>query len=133
MRRQLRIAMGGLGDVEDPPPQTRPVWFVRHRTEPKIDRPAELVLEGGTTVTAAAAGQALNDTRVIDRNRVHALKLAALERMWTGFGGDPRFDAFAAEQGTALWQYAVYCALAERHGSGWSEWPSEHRRFDSPG
>ena len=25
MRRQLRIAMGGLGDVEDPPPQTRPV------------------------------------------------------------------------------------------------------------
>src|SRR5437763_10245260 len=53
MRRQLRIAMGGLGDVEDPPPQTRPVWFVRHRTEPKIDRPAELVLEDGTTVTAA--------------------------------------------------------------------------------
>ena len=29
-RRRLRVAMGGLADVDDPPPAGRPVWFVRH-------------------------------------------------------------------------------------------------------
>ncbi len=53
MRRQLRMAMGGLGDVDDPPPQTRPVWFVREGSAPAIQRPARLVLEDGTEVDAA--------------------------------------------------------------------------------
>src|SRR4051794_9084729 len=52
VRRRLRVAMGGLADVADPPPHTRPVWFVRHGRTPPIDRPAELVLEDGTTSTA---------------------------------------------------------------------------------
>ena len=262
VRRQLRVAMGGLGDVEDPPPQTRPVWFVRHGTGPRIDRPAELVLEDGTHVKAverlprdlplgyhdlhpddggattrlivsperchvrdggrswgwaaqlyatrssaswgigdfadlrtlarwsaqlgagyvalnpihaarsvpdpepspyfpssrrfrdplylriedvpgfdpsdqtlsdaARAGRKLNDSRVIDRRRVHALKRTALERLWETFDGDTRFDAYVDDQGNALRQYAIYCTLAEEHGSGWSAWPSEHRRADSP-
>ena len=41
-----------LGDVEDPPPRSRPVWFVRQGTDPAIDRPAELVLEDGTRLEA---------------------------------------------------------------------------------
>src|SRR5258708_17320022 len=53
-RRALRLAMGGLADVADPPPATRPVWFVRHGHTPAIDRPAELVLEDGTRLTATA-------------------------------------------------------------------------------
>jgi 4-alpha-glucanotransferase len=263
IRRQLRVAMGGLGDVEDPPPYARPVWFVRHGTAPSILRPAELVLEDGTRVNAsdrlprdlplgyhdllpndggattrlivtpdrchvaevdrswgwtvqlyatrssaswgigdlgdlrtlakwsaqlgagylainplhaprpladpepspyfpssrrfrnplylriedipgfdrrdpmlceaAAAGRALNGSRVIYRNHVHALKLNALERLWSDFEGDPRFEAYVGEQGSGLRQYAIYCALAERYGSGWSDWPSEHRRADGPG
>jgi 4-alpha-glucanotransferase len=263
VRRQLRIAMGGLGDVEDPPPQTRPVWFVRHGAAPAIERPAELVLEDGTTVQAvdrlprelplgyhellpsdggpatrlivaparchlsprerswgwavqlyaarsenswgigdlgdlrtmarwsaglgagyvavnplhaprpladpepspyfpstrrfcnplylrieevpgfdpadpalaevAAAGRALNGSRVVYRNHVHALKLFALDRLWGAFEGDARFDAYVAEQGGALRQYATYCALAEKHDSGWTSWPSEHRRADGAG
>lgn len=51
-RRALRVAMGGLADADDPPPRGHPVWFVRHGTGPAIERPAELVLEDGTTVTA---------------------------------------------------------------------------------
>ena len=262
MRRQLRVAMGGLGDVEDPPPRTRPVWFVRYGSAPPIDRPAELVLEDGTRLTAheqlppdlplgyhellpndggpttrlivtpdrchlgsrerawgwavqlyaarssaswgigdlgdlralakwsaglgagflgvnplhasrpvpdtesspyfpssrrfrnplylriedvpgfsdadpvlsdaAAAGRALNASRVIDRGHVHVQKLRALEQLWSFFDGHAAFDAYVAEHATALEQYAVYCTLAELHGSGWSEWPSEHRRCDSP-
>jgi 4-alpha-glucanotransferase len=82
---------------------------------------------------AAAAGRALNGSRVIYRGHVHALKLAALEKLWQRFSGDPRFDAYVREQGNQLRQYATYCALSEEHGSGWSDWPSEHRRVDSPG
>jgi 4-alpha-glucanotransferase len=263
VRRQLRVAMGGLGDVEDPPPQTRPVWFVRYGTAPRIERPAELVLEDGTQVKAgnrlppdlplgyhdlhpddggattrlivtpdrchvvdgerawgwtiqlyatrssaswgigdlgdlralarwsagtgagyvavnplhaprlhpepepspyypssrrfrnplylrieeidgfdltdqalsdaAAAGTRLNDSRLIDRGQVYALKLAALERLWEGFDRDARLDAYVDEQGDALRQFAIYCTLAEEHSSGWSAWPSQYRRADSPG
>jgi 4-alpha-glucanotransferase len=74
----------------------------------------------------------LNDSRVIDRRRIHALKRTALERLWETFDGDTRFDAYVDDQGNALRQYAIYGTLAEEHGSGWSAWPSEHRRADSP-
>jgi 4-alpha-glucanotransferase len=262
-RRQLRVAMGGLGDVEDPPPQTRPVWFVRYGSAAQINRPAELELEDGTHLKAvdrlppdlplgyhdlhpddggattrlivtpdrchlgnrerswgwtvqlyatrsshswgigdladlqtlarwsadlgagyvavnplhaprpapdpepspyfpssrrfrnplylrieevpgfdpgdrvltdaAAAGRALNASRVIHRDQVQALKRGALDRLWASFDADARFDRYVDEQGVALRQYAIYCALAEAHGSGWSRWPSELRRVDSPG
>ncbi|MEY2452303.1 MAG: 4-alpha-glucanotransferase [Acidimicrobiaceae bacterium] len=261
-KRALRVAMGGLSDVADPPPATRPVWFVRYGSAPAIERPADLVLEDGTRVTATAAlppdlplgyhdllpndggpttrlivapdrchlpeglrtwgwsaqlyatrsraswgigdlgdlatlarwaaaggagvvginplhaaqpgpqqdpspyfpssrrfrnplylrvedvpgfsttdktlalaaeaGRSLNDNRIIDRDAVHALKLPALELLWNGFSDDAAFDAFLARGGSALRQFGVYCALAERHGGGWTEWPSEYRRPDSP-
>jgi 4-alpha-glucanotransferase len=50
--RALRVAMGGLADVADPPPASRPVWIVQHGTDPSIERPADLVLEDGTHVLA---------------------------------------------------------------------------------
>ena len=53
-QRSLRLAMGGLADVADPPPATRPVWFVRQGRTPTIERPADLVLEDGTRLSAAA-------------------------------------------------------------------------------
>ncbi|HEV3225490.1 MAG TPA: 4-alpha-glucanotransferase [Acidimicrobiales bacterium] len=53
-RRALRVAMGGLADVADPPPASRPVWFVRHGTAPMIERPADLVLEDGTALRATS-------------------------------------------------------------------------------
>jgi 4-alpha-glucanotransferase len=262
-RRALRVAMGGHADVADPPPRSRPVWFVRQGTAAAIERPARLVLEdgaelradarlptdlplgyhdlhpsdGGPTTrlivtpatctawdgpkrwgwtvqlyatrsqaswgigdladlhrlaawsaglgagflalnplhaplplaeqepspyfpssrrfrnplylrieeipgvpdddpdlaAAGAAARARNADRAIDRDRIHALKLAALEGVWATFGGDARFDRYVAEQGSALHQYAVFCALAEHHGAGWTSWPGEHRRPDSPG
>ena len=261
-RRALRVAMGGLRDVADPPPASRPVWFVRRGTTPAIERPAELELEDGTRITAATAlppdlplgyhdllpsdggpttrlivapdrchlpdglrtwgwsaqlyaarsraswgigdlgdlamlarwsaglgagvlginplhaaqpgkqqdpspyfpssrrfrnplyvrieevpgfstgdktlalaaeaGRALNHERVIDRDQVYALKLSALELLWTTFGDDADFGAYIAGGGSALRQFALYCALAERYGGGWTTWPSEYRRPDSP-
>ncbi len=54
-RQILRAAMGGHVDVEDPPPRSRPVWFVRYGAAEAIERPAELVLEDGTELRAFSA------------------------------------------------------------------------------
>ncbi|HEX9992792.1 MAG TPA: 4-alpha-glucanotransferase [Acidimicrobiales bacterium] len=80
----------------------------------------------------AAAGRGLNGDRRIDRDEVFALKSAALEALWERFPGDPAFDRWLAERGDDLAGYATFCALCEHHGSGWNEWPEEHRRPGSP-
>ncbi|MGQ0616438.1 MAG: 4-alpha-glucanotransferase [Acidimicrobiia bacterium] len=261
-RTALRVAMGGLADVADPPPLGRPVWFVRQGSGPSLQRGCELVLEDGTrvgcslslpedlplgyhdlhpddggpvtrliitpdrchlpermrtwawavqlygarsaaswgigdlgdlrqlgrwargqgagmlavnplhaplplehqesspyfpssrlfrnplylrvedvdgfdaadTALATLAGQAraLNQHRIIDRDRAHGLKQAALELLWERFVGDPRFDAFVAEQGNTLARYTAFVVLCEFHGRGWHRWPAEHRRPESP-
>jgi len=88
--------------------------------------------DDSTLAMAAEAGHALNRDRIIDREKVYGLKLPALELLWSSFAPDPRFDAFLARGGSALRQFATYCALAERHEGGWKSWPSEFRRPDSP-
>lgn len=81
---------------------------------------------------AAAAGQALNRSRVIDRDAVWKLKLEALEQVWLSSaarqGGDPDFARYSAEQGDLLADYATFCVLCERLGRGWREWPAGLRR-----
>jgi 4-alpha-glucanotransferase len=81
---------------------------------------------------AAAAGQALNRERLVDRDKVWALKSAVLEQLFEDFAGDDDFDAFQAERGAALISYATFCALAERYGTPWQSWPARYGRPDSP-
>ena len=88
---------------------------------------------GATLERAAAEGRRLNAERRIERDRVWRLKLGVLERVWERFGGATEFDRFMKEQGASLRDFAVFCALAELHRSGWSRWPTEHRRADAPG
>lgn len=88
----------------------------------------ELAAELAPTI---AAGQALNAERRIDRDAVFRLKLAALERLFDRFQGDPRFDAFCQEQGQPLEQFATYSLLAEQHGANWRVWPADYRDPDS--
>ena len=68
---------------------------------------------------------ALNSERLIDRDKVSSLKMAALEMLWQTFSSDPAFDTFCAKRGAALDTFAVFCALAEHYKSGWRLWPSE--------
>ena len=72
---------------------------------------------------AARAGQALHGDRRIDRDAVFNLKMPLLARLWGRFGGDPAFDRWRAEQGTALEAYATFCTLSEEHGRPWHSWP----------
>jgi 4-alpha-glucanotransferase len=62
----------------------------------------------------------------IDYTRVWQAKRAALEHLWPLAG---EID-LAADPG--LTDFARFCALAERHGPDWQQWPDELRRPDSP-
>src|SRR5947207_4078298 len=80
----------------------------------------------------ATAGRALNDERRIDRDRIFTLKMQALEALWRRFPGSTEFERFRREC-PGLHDFAVFCVLAEHHGSGWQRWPVEHRRPAAPG
>ncbi|MFN2388761.1 MAG: 4-alpha-glucanotransferase, partial [Actinomycetota bacterium] len=73
----------------------------------------------------ARDGRALDDTRLIERDRIYELKLRALEDLWRAFRGDGGFDRYVASEGRRLRDYATFAALAERHGGGPSAWPAE--------
>ena len=90
---------------------------------------------GADLEALAAAGHALNDDRLIDRDAVWQLKSAALEPLWPRFlssGGDEDFERYCEGQGPALAAYAAFCALAEHHGVPWTEWPAGLRDPDGP-
>ena len=79
----------------------------------------------------ARAGRELNSTRLIDRDKVFALKTRALEILWLQFSGDRMFDEFCTTQGADLDRFAIFCALAEHHQSGWHAWPAEYQHPSS--
>jgi 4-alpha-glucanotransferase len=81
----------------------------------------------------ATQGRRLNNDRRIDRDAVLTTKLIALDHLWKARGQPtPGFDAYRAEVGEALEQFATFCALAERYGRSWPAWPSEFRHPASP-
>ena len=89
--------------------------------------------ERGTMLEPLAAiGHALNQEQVIDRDAIFRLKVAALEQLWQGFGGDPAFEQYCTAQGDALHSFAVFCTLAEHYGQGWRPWPVAYRHPNAP-
>src|SRR4029453_6695264 len=64
----------------------------------------------------AAAGRALNQERVIDRDAIFRLKVVALEQLWQNFGGDPALEQYCHTQGDALTPFARFCTLSEHYG-----------------
>jgi len=81
----------------------------------------------------AKAGRALNNRRLIDRDKVFRLKMSALEKIWRCFDGHRGFDDFCRRQGQALKEFATFCALAEHFESGWHKWPGAFRQPNSQG
>ena len=72
------------------------------------------------------------DPQRVERDPAWTAKLAALELLWPGHRADA-LAAFRAELGEPLELFALFCALAERHGVPWQEWPEDLRRPDGPG
>lgn len=78
----------------------------------------------------ARAGRELNSERRIQRDKVFDLKMRALELLWLQFAGYEAFEHYCSQQGSDLDRFATFCALAEKHNSGWHAWP---RQFQHPG
>ncbi len=77
---------------------------------------------------AAPLRRANHTADLLDRDAVWEAKRAALELVF----GVPRtgereaaFADFRAGQGDALRDFATWCALVERHGLPWQQWPPE--------
>lgn len=62
----------------------------------------------------------------VDHDLVWAAKRAALEILWRAEGRPPSLEAPAASS-TGLRDWATYCALAERYGGRWTDWPEPLR------
>ncbi|MFJ2098686.1 4-alpha-glucanotransferase [Streptomyces anulatus] len=85
---------------------------------------------------AAALSEAvLNKGALIDRDAVWELKRQALElvvEVPLTPGRRAAYCDFLAEQGQALEDHALWCALAEVHGPDWHAWPEALRDPRSP-
>jgi 4-alpha-glucanotransferase len=83
----------------------------------------------------AQKAQQLNTTARIDRDRIAAMKMGVLERLWerfTGHGEEHAFTAFRSEHGSTLQLYATFCALSEWQRKPWRAWPARFRSPHSP-
>ena len=70
----------------------------------------------------------LNDADTIDRDAVWSAKVAALRTVYNQPRSTRReraFTAFCDREGQGLLDFATWCALAEKHGLPWGEWPAD--------
>ena len=63
----------------------------------------------------------------IEHDRVWAAKRSACELLWRA-AGRPEPTGLPDD----LWDFATFCAIAERHGGRWTRWPEELRHPASP-
>jgi 4-alpha-glucanotransferase len=72
----------------------------------------------------------------IDRDSAWAAKRAALKLVYSvprTAGRDLAYAAFCAREGSALDDFATWCALAEKYGGDWREWPESLRHPGADG
>lgn len=71
----------------------------------------------------------------IDRDASWSAKRKALKlihRVERSAGRELAYQAFLAREGKALDDFATWCALAERHGADWHQWPEALQHPASP-
>jgi len=72
----------------------------------------------------------------IDRDAVWKAKRRALKLIYEvprSAGRELAYQAFLAREGAALDAFALWCALAERHGADWHTWPESVRHPGAEG
>jgi 4-alpha-glucanotransferase len=74
----------------------------------------------------------LNTKDLIDRDAIYKLKIDALNRIWKYASEHVDISAYEKQEGRQLDRFAIYCVLAERHGSNWRNWPEELHHPESP-
>lgn len=115
----------------------------RRFTDPlylRVEDVAELTAaDAHTRARVSAAGarlRARNRADRIDRDAVFGAKMDALEHLFAVPRSRERQAAFAAyrrREGQGLEDFATFCALAERHGTPFTQWPAPLRHPAAPG
>ncbi len=72
------------------------------------------------------------DPERVPRDPAWTAKVAALELLWP-LRREGALAEFRRGLGQPLEDFALFCALAERHGVPWQDWPEPLRRPDGPG
>lgn len=75
-------------------------------------------------------------TDTIDRDAAWKAKRAALRLVFgvrRSAGRELAFQAYKDREGTALDDFATWCALAEKYGGSWQDWPLELQHPANPG
>lgn len=101
----------------------------RRFASPLYLRP-ELV-PGAARVALARPARPEHGSR-IDRDAIWPVKRAALRAIFDARTGTDGFEHWRAGRGPSLQEFATWCALAERHGSSWRQWPLDLRHPSSP-
>lgn len=79
-------------------------------------------------MTGETPGGLANDAgALIDRDRVWAVKRQTLSMRFDRESRDTAWRSWARAEGPELWRFATWCALADRHGANWQEWPAQLR------
>ena len=118
-------------------PSSRRYWnptYLRVETVPEYATAPEAVRRQVDDL--ADNRRADNRADRIDRDAAWEAKRTALELLWQAEHTSARREAvagFRALEGEPLEQFALWCALAERHGPDWRRWPEDVRRPDGPG
>ena len=97
----------------------------------RIEDTEEYAVAGPDLQAAVDALRPDPDAELVDRDAVWAAKRAALELLWPNVRFDPsartRIARFRAAHGAPLERFALWCALAEKHGPDWRSWPAKLR------
>jgi 4-alpha-glucanotransferase len=93
---------------------------------------AEVRQRGRIRRTRLAVQENARRTELIDRDAAWAAKRDVLEsvyRVKRSAGRQVAYEAYREREGGSLDDFAVWCALAERHGPDWHRWP---KKFSGP-
>jgi 4-alpha-glucanotransferase len=100
-----------------------------------IDIEAEASARKSTEIHALTkSASRLRASDLVDYTSEWRAKQAGLETLFARFKQQPEppeFADFVIEQGEALGNFALFSALAERHGLPWQNWPLDLRRPDT--
>jgi 4-alpha-glucanotransferase len=97
---------------------------------------AQLRKRGRVRRLRDAVQQHAAELDAIDRDTAWAAKRAALELVFAvprTAGRELAYAAFRAREGSALDDFAAWCALAEEYGGDWHEWPESVRHPGADG
>jgi 4-alpha-glucanotransferase len=94
-----------------------------------VDRVEEFTrIDPALRAWAVAAGRGLNTTERISRDASYLIKHRVLGACYERASPARRASVERYTAATALLgQYAVFCAISERHGSAWQRWPAPLR------